>query len=158
MARRRHGSTAAPCGPTHAECDAFSWRHEIAHPLTPPRQGHEQQWLVADALLSYLEVRNGESILRQRFIELNLATTSTEQLAAKLAKYKLLHNCTAPTAQPGEPTEPLWRSHYRTFPQLLVVLAGQTPAHAQRRVRHLISPSGTPIRRPAASTRSRCTS
>jgi hypothetical protein len=121
------------------ECDAFSWRHEIAHPLTPPRQGREQQWLLADALLSYLEVTDGESVLHQRFIELNLATMSAERLAEKLAKYKLLHHCRALAARPGEPTEPIWRSRYRAFPQVLVVLAGQAPADAQRRIRHLIS-------------------
>ncbi len=119
------------------ECDAFSWRHDIAHPLTPPRQGREQQWQVADALLSYLEVPDGDPVLRQRFIEIDLATTSAERLAEKLARYKLLHHCRAPAARPGEPTEPIWRSHYRTFPQVLVVLAGQEPADARRRVRHL---------------------
>ena len=118
------------------ECDAFSWRHEIAHALTPPRQGREQQWLVADALLSYLEVRDGESVLHQRFIELNLATTSAEPLAEKLVKYTLLHHCRAPATRPGEPGELIWRSHYRTFPQVLVVLAGQEPADARRRIRH----------------------
>jgi hypothetical protein len=119
------------------ECDAFSWRHEVAHALAPPRQGREQQWLVADALLSYLEVRGGESVLHQWFIELNLATTSAELFAEKLAKYKLLHHCREPAPRPGEPGELIWRSHYRTFPRVLVVLAGQEPADVQRRVRHL---------------------
>ncbi len=121
------------------ECDAFSWRHEIAHPLTTPRQGREQQWLIADALLSYLEALDGDSILHQRFLELNLATTSAERLAEKLGKYKLLHHCRAPAACPGEPAELIWHSHYRTFPQILVVLAGQEPADARRRIRHLIA-------------------
>jgi hypothetical protein len=121
------------------ECDAFSWRHEIAHPLTAPRQGREQQWLIADALLSYLEVLDGDSVLHQRFLELNLATTSAERLAEKLGKYKLLHHRRAPAACPGEPAELVWRSHYRTFPQVLVVLAGQEPAAARRRIRHLIA-------------------
>jgi hypothetical protein len=121
------------------ECNAFSWRHDIAHPLTTPRQGREQQWLVVDALLSYLEMPDGDSVLRQRFIKIDLATTSTERLAAKLAKYKLLHQCRPSVVRPGEPTEPIWRSHYRTFPQILVVLAGQEPADARRRVKHLIS-------------------
>jgi Replication-relaxation len=117
------------------ECDAFSWRHEIAHPLTPPRQGREQQWLVADALLSYLEVRDGESVLRQRFIELNLATTSAERLAAKLARYKLqgdlraggrAHRARLALALPHVPAGPRRPRRPR-------------PAEARRRIRHLIS-------------------
>jgi hypothetical protein len=121
------------------ECDAFSWRHEIAHALTPPRQGREQQQLITDALLSYVEVQGQNSVLRQRFIELSLAATSAERLAEKLAKYKLLHNCPAPSARPEEPTESAWRTRYRTFPQLLVVLVGQEPDEARRRIRHLIA-------------------
>ena len=126
-------------------------------PFTSPRQGREQQWLVADALLSYLEVTDGDPVLRQRFIEIDLATVFAERLAEKLAIYKLLHHCRAPAARPGEPTEPIWCSHYRAFPQVFVVLAGQEPADARRRTRHLIylwrSDPAT-----QASTRSLCIS
>jgi hypothetical protein len=121
------------------ECDAFSWRHEVAHPLTPPRQGHKQQWLIADALLSYLEDQDQGPVLHQRFIEINLPTTSAERLTEKLSKYKTLHHCQPPAAPPGQPTEPSWRSRYRAFPQVLVVLAGQEPTDAQRRIKHLIA-------------------
>lgn len=108
-------------------------------PLTPPRQGHKQQWLIADALLSYLEDQDQGSVLHQRFIEINLPTTSAERLTEKLSKYKILHNCRPPATRPGEPTELIWRSRYRAFPQILVVLAGQEPADAQRRIRNLIA-------------------
>jgi hypothetical protein len=125
------------------ECDAFSWRHDVAYPLTPARQGHKQQWLIADALLSYLEDQHRDPILHQRFIELNLPTHSSERLATKLAKYTLLHHSLTPAEQPGEPPEPTWTSRNRTFPQLLVVLAGQQPTAARRRIRHLIALSRT---------------
>jgi hypothetical protein len=120
------------------ECDAFSWRHEVAHPLTPPHRSRDRQWLIADALLSYLEVQSRDSVLHQRFIELHLATSPVEQLAAKLGKYKLLHHCSGPADQRGAPAELGWRSRYRTFPQLLVVLAGQEPSAAQRRIGHIL--------------------
>ncbi len=119
------------------ECDASCWLHEVAHPLAPPCQGRKQQWLVSDALLSYVDGQDGH--LHQRFVELDLGSISVWQLAAKLGAYKLLHHCSASAEPSGGPAEPLWRSSYNTFPWVLVVLAGQDPTAARRRIGSLIS-------------------
>jgi hypothetical protein len=117
------------------ECDAFSWQHEVVHPLTPARQGHKQQWLVADVLLSYTEDRDRSPVFHRRFIELDRAKTPAVQLAVKLGVYKLLHHCRSAVEQPGEPADLLWRAQYHAFPWVLVVLADQPPAAAQLRIK-----------------------
>ena len=119
------------------ECDASSWLHNLAHPIDPPRQGRKQRWLIPDALLSYVDHQDGR--LHQRFIELDLGNGTASQLATQLGAYKLLHHCRAPTRPAGEPGEALWRSSYNTFPCVLVVLAGQDPTAAHRRIQSLIA-------------------
>jgi len=114
------------------ECNALSWHHDVAHPITPTRPHHKDQ-LVTAALLTYVEIHKGTAIPHQRFIELDRGTLPTEQLAEKLAAYKLLHNHGSQTT--GQPTG--WRSLYRTFPWVLVVLAAQHPATTERRIQNL---------------------
>jgi hypothetical protein len=139
------------------ECDAFSWRHEIAHPLTAPRQGREQQWLIADALLSYLEALDGDSVLHQRFLELDLATTSAERLAEKLGKYKLLHHCRAPASCPGSPRSSSGARITARSPRSLSSSPAKSPPPRDA-ASGTSSPSGAPIPRPETSKRSRCIS
>jgi hypothetical protein len=118
-------------------CGSLSWRHEIAHPYTAGRGLHGAHLLIADALLSYLQVAPDESlILHQRFIELDRGTIPPDQLAAKLARYAQLRHY-RPTKD--TPEGPLWRAYYRTFPPVLVVLADQTPKGARRRVQKTIA-------------------
>lgn len=125
-ARERDGDS---CGP-------LSWRHEIAHPYTA-RRAHNAHMVIADALLSYLQVAHDESlILHQRFIELDRGTIPPDHLAAKLARYAQLNHYSPAN---DAPEEPLWRAYYRTFPPVLVVLADQTPAAARRRVQKTIA-------------------
>ena len=76
--------------------------------------------------------------LHQRFIELDLGRVTAWQRAAKLGAYKRLHHSRAPAGPPGGPAEPLWRSSYDALPWVLVVLAGQDPAAARRRIGSLI--------------------
>jgi Replication-relaxation len=126
-AAREHGDG---CGP-------LSWRHEIAHPYIAGRGRNGTHLLIADALLSYLQVAPGESlILHQRFIELDRGTIPPEQLAAKLARYAQLNHYSVAN---DIPEGPLWRAYYRTFPPVLVVLADQTAAAARRRVQKTIA-------------------
>jgi hypothetical protein len=117
-------------------CGPLSWRHEIAHPYTAGRGRHGAHLLIADALLSYLQAAPESLILHQRFIELDRGTIPPDQLASKLARYaQLRHYSTAKDTPEG----PLWRTYYRAFPQVLVVLADQTPAAARRRVQKTIA-------------------
>lgn len=126
-AREREGDS---CGP-------FSWRHEIAHPLTAGRSARQ---LIADALLAYLQGAPEDSLtLHQRFIELDRGTIPPERLAAKLTSYAQLRYYTPTPASHGAPAEPPWRAYYRVFPSVLVVLADQTPAQARRRIQTVIA-------------------
>lgn len=126
----------------HDECTPASWRHEIAHPITPPHQQRSGELLVADALLTYLQNTGGELVLHQRFIELDRGTLRpAEQLANKIGRYATLLHYTGIRPPGGRARQrsnttlqPLWRRHYRSFPHLLIVLADQTPTQIQRRI------------------------
>jgi hypothetical protein len=108
------------------ECGALSWRHEVAHPLTSGR-GRRRRALYADAVLTYLRLEPEETVVEQRFIELDRATLPVDRLAAELARYAGLY------AASDRQGEPLWRSRYPSFPPVLCVLAGAAPAALARR-------------------------
>lgn len=118
------------------ECD---WRHEIAHPISAGSIRRQPQLVVADALLTYLQAEdNGELVLHQRFIEVDRGTERpAEQLAGKLARYTRLRTYTPASADQAD--EPLWRSYYRSWPHLLIVLAGQSPARVSRRIARVLA-------------------
>ena len=122
------------------DCGPLSWRHEIAHPITQARGRRKAQFVIADALLSYLQGAPEESlILHQRFIELDRGTIPPEQLAGKLARYARLRHYRPKPAPQDTPDGPLWRAYYRTFPSVLVVLGDQTPVAARRRIQRVIA-------------------
>ena len=122
------------------DCGPLSWRHEIAHPYTAGHSRQGAHLLVADALLTYLRVTPDESLsLHQRFIELDRGTTPVAQLAVKLARYAQLRRYTGKPAPQAAPDSPLWRTYYRSFPAVLVVLADQTRTTARRRIQGVIA-------------------
>jgi hypothetical protein len=119
------------------ECGPLSWRHEIAHACAAGRRRHGSHLLIADALLSYVQLSADDTlILRQRFVELDRGTVPTERLAAKLARYAQLRDYRA-SAEPAD--APQWRTYYREFPQVLVVLADQSPQAARSRIQRTIA-------------------
>ena len=84
------------------ECGPESWRHEIAHPISPARGRRPAELAVADALLTYLQTgEDGSLALHQRFIELDRGTARpAEQLAAKITRYTRLRYYTP--SRPGQ--------------------------------------------------------
>jgi hypothetical protein len=117
------------------ECSPDSWRHEIAH-LISPTHGRRRpgELIVADALLTYLQTTDTSLVLHQRFIELDRGTARpAEQLANKITKYTRLRHYT------GGTDTPLWREHYRAFPHLLIVLADQSPQRMQQRIHRTLA-------------------
>jgi Replication-relaxation len=95
------------------EYGPLSWRHEVAHPLNRGR-GRARRMLIADAVLSYVHVEERHIVFVQRFVEVDRATLSVERLVAELARYGQL--CRAR----DKGSEPLWRSHYPSFPPVIV--------------------------------------
>jgi hypothetical protein len=118
------------------ECGPESWRHEIAHPITPPRGRRPAELLIADALLTYLQVEgDGGIALHQRWIELDRGTARpAEQLASKITRYTRLRHHTLPGQD-----KPVWRSYYRSFPHLLIVLADQPPQRTHQRIQRTLA-------------------
>ena len=121
------------------ECGPGSWRNEIAHPISQARGRRPAELVIADALLTYLQTSNdGALALHQRFIELDRGTRPTEQLAAKITRYARLRYYTSPGSG-GTTPEPLWRSYYRAWPHLLIVLADQSREAMRQRVRRTLA-------------------
>jgi hypothetical protein len=105
---------------------ALSWRHEVAHPMGAGR-GRRRRFKVADAVLTYLRTEGPETVVEQRFLELDRATRSAEGLARELALYARLRRVEEPGGRP------LWRERYPAFPSVLCVLAGERADLLRRR-------------------------
>jgi Replication-relaxation len=122
------------------ECGPDSWRHEIAHPISAARGRRPAELLIADALLTYLQAEeDGALTLHQRWIELDRGTERpAEQLAGKITRYTRLRHYTPSGAATGTPAQPLWRSYYRSWPHLLIVLADQTRERMHQRIQRTL--------------------
>jgi hypothetical protein len=122
------------------ECGPDSWRHEIAHPISAARGRRPAELLIADALLTYLQAgQDGSLTLHQRWIELDRGTARpAEQLAGKITRYARLRHYTPPSAATDAPARPLWRSYYRSWPHLLIVLADQTRERMHQRIQRTL--------------------
>lgn len=117
------------------ECGPDSWRNEVAHPISQARGRKPAELVIADALLTYLQIGgDGALALHQRFIELDRGTRTAEQLAAKITRYARLRRYAPPSSTKEAQPEPLWRCHYRAWPQLLIVLADQSPNQMRQRI------------------------
>jgi hypothetical protein len=110
------------------EFGALSWRHEVAHVAGPARGRRGVELVIVDALLTYLLTEGDGLSLQYRFVELDRATLPLDRLAAKLTRYARLGGHVPKGAR-----EPGWRSHYPTFPALLVVLADRPRRLLERR-------------------------
>jgi hypothetical protein len=120
------------------ECSPESWRHEIAHPISLARGRKPAEMTVADALLTYLQAgEDGSLALHQRWIELDRGTARpAEHLAGKISAYtRLRYFALTGSAESGEP---LWRSSYRSWPHLLIVLAGQSRERMRLRIQRTL--------------------
>jgi hypothetical protein len=108
------------------EFGALSWRHEVAHAMSAGR-GRRRSVLIADAVLTYLRAEGAETVVEQRFLELDRGTLAAEGLAAELAAYARLRGARDTKG------EPLWRGRYPAFPSVLCVLAGRSADVLRRR-------------------------
>ena len=122
------------------ECGPESWRHEVAHPISPARGRRPADQAVADALLTYLQTgQDGSLALHQRWIELDRGTARpAEHLAAKITRYTRLRYYTPPGGSTDAPAEPLWRRYYRSWPHLLIVLADQSRERMRLRIQRTL--------------------
>jgi hypothetical protein len=123
------------------ECGPESWRHEIAHPISLARGRRPPDMAVADALLTYLQTsEDGSLALHQRWIELDRGTARpAEHLAAKISAYTRLRYFTPPGGSTtDQPADPLWRSYYRSWPHLLIVLADQSRERMRLRIQRTL--------------------
>jgi Replication-relaxation len=115
------------------EFGPFGWRHEIAHPLTPP--GKRQERLIADAILTYQANEKGATRFHYRFIEVDRANRPVDDLAAQIGCYGRLYR----RPSDGRHAALHWTRRYRVFPNVLVVLAGRPRPNLERRRKTLLA-------------------
>lgn len=126
------------------ECGPLDWVPELAHRM---RDGEDRlsdrAFLIPDSVLHYTHAQAGRRQMLTFFIELDRATEPVATLAAKVAGYSRYHRyIPAPAPRPGRrrptsSTREAWRDRYPTFPHLLIVLAGRSPAALDRRAADL---------------------
>lgn len=95
------------------EFGPVSWRHEIAHPMSRGR-GRSRRTLFADAVLTYLLLKETQIAIEQRLVELDRATLSVDRLVSELSRYAQLYRAA------DKRDEPLWRSRYAVFPRIIL--------------------------------------
>jgi hypothetical protein len=106
--------------------DAWSWRHESAHPLGE-REG-KGEVVIADAVLDY--TAHGDGTVLCRFLELDRATMPLRELEAKLTAYARLYQF--------RPKVGGWRAYYPQWPKVLIVFCGKPAPALERRMRSLL--------------------
>ena len=121
------------------ECGPLSWRHEIAHPITPRRSRRPGDIVIADALLTYTQQSPDRTLnIYQRFIELDRATIPLQALCEKFDRYARLRNYTP--EEPGRDARRSgWRAYYDQFPGVLVIFAHRDRKTLQRRMQNMIA-------------------
>lgn len=105
------------------ECGHLSWHHEVAHRCSDGQPGQRAETVVADALAHYAATDEvGRVMLASRWIELDRATMSTQQVGDKLRRYVRYARYVPKDATDGRPA---WQHRYPGLPGVVVVLAGQ---------------------------------
>ncbi len=107
------------------------WRHEVAHRYA--RANNDV--LSADAVVTYdLRTADGAVVSQRRFIEVDRGTESVHELAEKVYAYQLFARW-EPPRRDGEGHLPrlAWRRVYHSFPAVVFVYVGLSPAQAKAR-------------------------
>lgn len=113
------------------ECGRLAWEHEVAHRISDRRAAKSDgDWLVADALLHYALDDRGRIALVYRFIELDRATMSPQDVGEKLRRY-IRYARYQPKDSPSGRLA--WQDRYPGLPGVLVVLTGKPAARLQSR-------------------------
>ncbi|NUU20923.1 MAG: replication-relaxation family protein [Streptomycetaceae bacterium] len=114
------------------ECGPLDWAPEVAHRIRDGQRRFEDDHVIADAVLHYVDVRQGRRRMVTLFLEVDRATMTAARLAAKISAYGRLYEY-APEpldrARRGTASAaPAWQATYPVFPRLLVVLDGEPSA------------------------------
>lgn len=106
------------------ECGPLAWEHEVAHRISDTRPGAagHGDWLIADALVHYALRDRGRIALIYRFLELDRATMSPQDVGEKLRRYVRYARYTPKDSRTGRPA---WQDRYPGLPGVLVVLTGK---------------------------------
>ncbi|MCX5216202.1 replication-relaxation family protein [Kitasatospora sp. NBC_00240] len=119
------------------ECGPLDWMPEVAHRIRDGQRRFEDDHVITDAVLNYVDTTRGQRLMSTTFIEVDRATMPTALLAAKIAAYGRLHEYVPQhpdrARRSAASSRPDWQYTYPVFPRLLVILDGKrTPTLASR--------------------------
>lgn len=110
------------------ECGPLDWVPEVAHRIRDGQRRIEDDHVISDAVLRYVDVQRGRRTMLTLFIEVDRTTMTTARLAAKVAAYGRLFEYVPQhpdrARRSAASTRPAWQYRYPVFPRLLVVLDG----------------------------------
>ncbi|MGW1043171.1 replication-relaxation family protein [Streptomyces sp. NPDC002547] len=114
------------------ECGPLDWTPEVAHRIRDGQRRVEDDHVISDAVLHYVDLSHGRRKMLTTFIEVDRATMTTARLAAKVAAYGRLFEYVPQhpdrSRRSAASSRPAWQYTYPVFPRLLVVLDGpRTP-------------------------------
>lgn len=121
----------------------LSWRHEIAHPIGSPVGGRRNEQVIADAVLVYEHHEDRRTWYRYRFLELDRNTMPVHALGMKIARYARLFDYRVPSKKSMSRGPRFWRTRYRVFPTVMLVLDNGTPRQLRRRLASALWFAGT---------------
>ena len=111
------------------ECGVLDWVPEVAHRIRDGQRRFEDDHVISDAVLHYVDVRRGHRKMLTLFLEVDRATMTASRLAAKVSAYGRLHEYVPQhpdrARRSAASTRPAWQYTYPVFPRLLVVLDGE---------------------------------
>ncbi|MEX2620255.1 MAG: replication-relaxation family protein [Egibacteraceae bacterium] len=113
------------------ECGHLAWENEVAHRIGDGNRGvRGGDLLVADAMLHYAALVGGRTTLLYRFVELDRATMSVQELGEKLRRYVTYETYVPRDAHDGRPA---WQQRYPGMPGVVLVLTGKPRRLLERR-------------------------
>lgn len=117
------------------ECGHLAWENEVAHRIGDGNRGvRGGDLLVADAVLHYAALVAGRVTLLYRFVELDRATMSVQELGEKLRRY-VTYDRYMPRNTDDD--QPAWQARYPGMPGVMIVLTGK-PRHLLQRRREML--------------------
>ena len=135
------------------ECGPESWRHEIAHPISPARGRTARRARCRRRAPDISPDRQRRVDRASPALDRARPRDSPPSRAPRREDHRLHAGCATSHPQPAPPASPPsrpWRSYYRAWPHLLIVLADQSRERMRQRIQRTLALHQSDPARPRA--------